>query len=492
MNPLLDQGKLPNISRLMSESSYGTLLSLEGYISPALWATIDTGKIPKKHGVLDFYGDSRHHVQASRVFDILGGDTGKIGLLGWYSTYPPQPNQGFTIPSPMAPGADTFPERWSFVKKLRHVNSMKDYLGIGTKLLANGGHVSSLLSAARAAAYRKALGPRHPAAYYRQLFAEARINTDVFARLIRDHKPDFAAILFYYIDAIEHRFWKYMEPDAFAGVDAAQARKYRRVIPQAYILADKLVGRILKRVPAQATVVVVSDHGQMADPEEQKGTGYRPRSEVLKELGLYEDVYATILNWKMTLRLVPGRERLTLERVGELFENTVVKESGLPLYKVWPPGDGALRVGLRLDHIDATSGMIANTPVLLGNGRVVALKEVVDLSSGEAYERMSGAHAINGIFIIRGENVKRNFASPDANLVDIVPTLLALHQKPIGQDMDGQVVEKIFEKGFLQANPVSYIDSYDVHLGEQEQVSEALVEEERQELEDRLRALGYL
>jgi len=199
MDPLIHQGKLPNISRLMGEGAYGTLISLEGYTSPALWATIDTGKIPEKHGVLDFYDDSREHVKATRIFDILAGDTGRIGLFRWYSTYPPNPNQGFTIPSSMAPGPDTFPRELEFITRLRSISNMKGYVNIAATLLMNGVRMSSLISAARAAIYRMTLGSRNPGSYYQQLFAEARIYTDVFVRLARDYDPDFAAILFYYL-----------------------------------------------------------------------------------------------------------------------------------------------------------------------------------------------------------------------------------------------------------------------------------------------------
>lgn len=493
MDPLIHQGRLPNISRLMGEGAYGTLISLEGYISPALWATIDTGKIPEKHGVLDFYDDSKEHVKATRIFDILAGDTGKIGLFRWYSTYPPNPNQGFTIPSSMAPGPDTFPKELEFITRLRSINNMKGYVNVAATLLMNGVRMSSLISAAKAAIYRMTLGSRHPGAYYHQLFAEARIYTDVFARLARDYDPDFAAILFYYIDAIEHRYWKYIDPGAFVGVDAAKVRKYNHVIPSAYVLADELIGRILRYIPRKATVVVVSDHGQKAAAEEEKGVGYRPKSEIiLRELGLYDDVYPTVLCNEMILRSVKSKDEVILDHIQELFENISIKETGLPLYEVRQPGDRTIRVRLRLAHINAAAHVLANKTVLFGNGRKVALKDVVDLSSGETFENLSGAHAINGIFIIRGENVKKNFRSPDAKLVDIVPTLLALNRKPVGRDMDGEVLEGIIESEFLRTNPVTYVDSYDIHLDDERPMPKVLTDDERKMLEDRLRALGYL
>jgi len=61
--PLVRQGKLPNIERLMEEGAYGVLHSNKsyradveqwGFWSPVVWTTIATGVYPEHHGITDF------------------------------------------------------------------------------------------------------------------------------------------------------------------------------------------------------------------------------------------------------------------------------------------------------------------------------------------------------------------------------------------------------------------------------------------------------
>src|SRR5262245_12627756 len=54
LNELFHDGKLPNLRRLRDEGSSGVLRSEVASLSPRVWTTIATGKLPAKHGVLDF------------------------------------------------------------------------------------------------------------------------------------------------------------------------------------------------------------------------------------------------------------------------------------------------------------------------------------------------------------------------------------------------------------------------------------------------------
>src|SRR6185436_11631167 len=56
LGPLLNQGRCPSFARLRDQGSSGKLRSLEPLTkSPIIWASIATGKVPQKHGILDFF-----------------------------------------------------------------------------------------------------------------------------------------------------------------------------------------------------------------------------------------------------------------------------------------------------------------------------------------------------------------------------------------------------------------------------------------------------
>ena len=53
--PVMQKGKLPNFARMIQKGYYGKLETLSPTISPAIWTSVATGKIYKKHGIKSFY-----------------------------------------------------------------------------------------------------------------------------------------------------------------------------------------------------------------------------------------------------------------------------------------------------------------------------------------------------------------------------------------------------------------------------------------------------
>ena len=67
IDPLIEQGKLPNLSALVKSGVSCDLHSLEPkQKSPTIWATIATGKLPDKHGI----NPTRHRVHVALALDV--------------------------------------------------------------------------------------------------------------------------------------------------------------------------------------------------------------------------------------------------------------------------------------------------------------------------------------------------------------------------------------------------------------------------------------
>ena len=56
IKPLVAQGKLPTIGKLMKGGVYGDLISTIPPVTSPAWPSFMTGKNPGKHGVFDFVG----------------------------------------------------------------------------------------------------------------------------------------------------------------------------------------------------------------------------------------------------------------------------------------------------------------------------------------------------------------------------------------------------------------------------------------------------
>src|SRR5262245_50238121 len=54
LNPLLERGLMPTLDRFINTGVMGNIATLTPAISPILWNSIATGKLPHKHGILGF------------------------------------------------------------------------------------------------------------------------------------------------------------------------------------------------------------------------------------------------------------------------------------------------------------------------------------------------------------------------------------------------------------------------------------------------------
>jgi arylsulfatase A-like enzyme len=98
-------------------------------------------------------------------------------------------------------------------------------------------------------------------------------------------------------------------------------------------------------------------------------------------------------------------------------------------------------------------------------------------------------HTIDGIIAASGGPIRSGGQIPDAKVLDITPTILALLGLPVGEDMAGRVLTEMIDDRFLAEYPVTRIPTYeDGTRGD----SDALESAYDGEVLRRLRALGYI
>ena len=99
----------------------------------------------------------------------------------------------------------------------------------------------------------------------------------------------------------------------------------------------------------------------------------------------------------------------------------------------------------------------------------------------------SGDHRSEGIFIACGPNIRKQETSLEARIIDIMPTVLYLNNIPIFDYIDGNIRTEWIKENCLQERPVEKTQDTFVL---QPQIGE-MTAEEREILENHLRALGY-
>ena len=103
MRPLMEEGRLPNLARIARDGVVGPLQSFLPLHSPRIWATIATGKVPEKHGILTFAytddaGQRRLYDSRDRkvhaIWNIASNAGLEVGVVNYWNTYPPEIIEG--------------------------------------------------------------------------------------------------------------------------------------------------------------------------------------------------------------------------------------------------------------------------------------------------------------------------------------------------------------------------------------------------------------
>jgi predicted AlkP superfamily phosphohydrolase/phosphomutase len=116
---------------------------------------------------------------------------------------------------------------------------------------------------------------------------------------------------------------------------------------------------------------------------------------------------------------------------------------------------------------------------------VVQIRESKPMTEPE----WAGTHRLQGIVIYRGPGAKAGAKLQGARLMDMTPTLLHLMGQKVPDDMDGRVLTGLLSDEYLREHPVASSASA---APADASVSTPYSVEEAAQVEERLRALGYI
>jgi predicted AlkP superfamily phosphohydrolase/phosphomutase len=269
LDSLAAQGKMPNWKRLSSEGFGARLESFLPILSPLIWTTQETGVGPDIHRVLDFQEvDPKTHLlvpisEASRkvpaVWNIASHEGRKVGVVGFWATYPAEKINGFFLadrldPSKPAARGVGYPEPLDETLK---------------RVAARDG----LVTASDLARYFvDAPGPGFaagsvagsfddPVSSLSDVVATTRVTQRLARELYDRELPDLMALYFEGTDEIGHLFGPYAPPRLACVPEEMFARLER--VPETYFaMVDGILGQWMRRAQEDhAILVITSDHG---------------------------------------------------------------------------------------------------------------------------------------------------------------------------------------------------------------------------------------
>jgi predicted AlkP superfamily phosphohydrolase/phosphomutase len=545
LQPWLEDGSLPCLSRLYRQGASGLLASTVPPLSPEAWASFATGVNPGRHGVVNFVQPkpgsyelqfSCGGIRRGRSLWRLLSEAGlTVGVANVPMTYPPEAVNGFLVSGPDAPGTQA---------DFTYPGDLKE------KLLSAVGKYDI---------HGDYWGRTTPEGYLQRLVATVENQKRAWEYLLKSYQPDVFIGVFGSTDRAQHFLWKYADP-AHPAHQPHPPFGDRDALAAVYRAVDSAIADCLSLMGEEVTVIIMSDHGsgpchkvvyldrwlQSQGLLSYRREGVRwhrrlarrsyglarrslPRwaKDWLKTRwqGVREELESSIIrdpiDWESTRAFFlgtesayiylntqhrfpqgtvrPGAEAEALcDEIADGLSEILDPETGMPVVEA---------VHRRDDIYSGPRDQLALLPDLVVQwrdseyvvrrawGEPKASPDVTverGIKVGDAARLMSlelsGSHRPEGILIAAGPGVPAGREISGANIMDLAPTILSLLGIPTPSDMDGRALPELpLTAGIAQAPKTT-----DPRGPAADEPAAPYSEAEKEEMEQRLRGLGYM
>ena len=542
IRPMVEQGELPHIARILRQGASSVLESTIPPITPPAWVSMMTGVNPGRHGIYHFVHRSLGSYRLGLVdsgnfagmdaFSLLSRRGWTTGGFAVPMTYPPFPVNGYMvsgIPMPMqGEGGAWPPGTWA---------QMEEHLGKAYEPDIN---------------YAEYDGKNEPdredldryAKLRDDLFRTERERIDLKVEWLRRHPTDFWFCVLSITDRCQHYFWKFQDREHDGWTEEGEQR-FGEVIRDSYRLADEAVGRFREVLGEDCVVALVSDHGFGAFTDdffinrwlEDEGLlafkriprwtlGVTTLADTLRRarLGVLTKLLPGPLgripvgrpkykrqrdvrdiDWKRT-KVFAAMYGLCLNLEGREPEGTVSAEEREALEQdvlrrlraLVDPFDGKPAVDDAALARDCYRGDYLDTaPDIQFMMKGLACLPKEDLDAPQAFGRrrfaaVSGTHRMDGIFAVaagEGAPIQAGRIFEGMHIQDSLPTLLHLVGETVPSWMEGEVQSDALDPAWLQQHPPRVTEE-EIELGTQQ--GDAWSDADSKAIEESLKGLGYL
>lgn len=472
LDPLIEEGHLPNLARFIASGVRAELLSTRHPLTPPAWTTLMTGRSPGNHGIYDFLkaelrkggafftlNDFRD-IRAETIWSIVSRQGGRVTSLNFPLMAPPPAVNGHIVPGLLSwrhlrrnvypselfdrikalPGFDAKQISWDFEHERK-----------GTQVLPDEELEDwTAFHIAREQQWYKVL------------------------EYLMDKEPaDLTAVMFDGVDKLQHSCWRLLDPEYIPARPSAFERRIRQLCIDYFRQLDEIFGQIVERGGPEARVFVASDHG--FGPMETvlrinkwlEERGYLRWSDASQAGGAgLGNKHYVLLDWEHTRAFAQSGATNGIHIVLEDDDHP----GGVPRSEY-----AAFREQLRRELLSIRDGE-SNRPIVTE----VLDREEIYLGAEMAHApdltlvlhdhgffsvldaepivaprpAIAGTHYPEGIFLAAGPGIRRGAVLPQQSILDVPATLLYSLGLPIPSDFESRVIEDALEPALLGERPV--------------------------------------
>jgi hypothetical protein len=407
IEPLLARGELPHLAELRRRGAFGPLRTLRPCLSPAVWTTVATGRLPQEHGIQGFtrarlrgvddtlpqllpvkaagykrlsallvktglrFEGSNSSVdrRVPAYWNVATQARSPVAVVGWYATFPAESVHGYLMSSRFFELAERLTPESRHQQRLTYPATL---FGWALPQIRRSGELSlpevrEFIPDATAAQVEKLRTERSLGDVGYELSqalceheTKRRVSLGLLERARGElHGPIDLLVIFRGVDWLSHAALRYSElVEDHLDATADEIRRFGSIVGVMYRRLDRTLGELQEKV-GEANVVVLSDHGFVVEPGPMyshiatgpdgvflaAGPAFAPGA--VQELGV-EDVLPILLRAR-GLPMTPDLARRVNERV---FKREFL--SANPVQQV--PHYGPWRSAAEVGRSDADEG----------------------------------------------------------------------------------------------------------------------------------------
>jgi predicted AlkP superfamily phosphohydrolase/phosphomutase len=264
IRPLLLQGKMPNLERIVNNGAYGKLRTVSAPNCPRVYSTIFTSTKPDEHGVTGFLVGgitaNTNMLKEEPIWSVLSKNEVTVGMANVPATFPVMPVNGYMISGMLTRGKNCEDGVLCAPKLSEVMGGDAVYpKSLQPELLKNVGDFYIDCERMPGAADLRGHEKEFIDTWLTKVQLIRDEQTKLFDYLLTKHPTDFTMLGQSCEDRTGH--WLYPIAPYNAGYNASINSVRVEAFPDQYIAFDKVLGSILQHVDENTYVIIISDHG---------------------------------------------------------------------------------------------------------------------------------------------------------------------------------------------------------------------------------------